>query len=194
MGSEMCIRDRQEAGYNTGFMGKWHQAMHNRPRPGFDYWACFWGQGKYFGDKFLMHDGATREVPKGKYLTDELNDMAVEFINLERGDQPFMLYLSHKALHQPFTPAPRHSKLYRNIDIPSQDDLDDNLEAKPLYVSESALKKRRISGGKATLHPRIPDKMRTVTAVDDGVGMIIQALKEKGQLDNTIIIFAGDNG
>ena len=36
--------------------------------------------------------------------------------------------------------------------------------------------------------------MRTVTAVDDGVGMIIQALKEKGQLDNTIIIFAGDNG
>lgn len=184
----------QEAGYNTGFMGKWHQAMHNRPRPGFDYWACFWGQGKYFGDKFLLHDGATRKVPKGKYLTDELNDMAVEFINQERGDQPFMLYLSHKALHQPFTPAPRHSKLYSNIDIPSQDDLDDNLEAKPLYVSESALEKRRKTGGKAPLHPRIPDKLRTITAVDDGVGMIIQALEEKGQLDNTIIIFAGDNG
>jgi arylsulfatase A-like enzyme len=184
----------QEAGYNTGFMGKWHQAMHNNPRPGFDYWACFWGQGKYFGDTFLLHDGATRVVPKGKYLTDELNDMAVEFIHQERGDQPFLLYLSHKALHQPFTPAPRHRKLYSNIDIPSQDDLDDDLAAKPSYISEAALKRRRITGGKAPLHSRIPDKMRTITAVDDGVGMIIQALEDNGQLDNTIIIFAGDNG
>ena len=184
----------QEAGYNTGFMGKWHQAMHNKPRPGFDYWACFWGQGKYFGDTFLLHDGATRVVPKGKYLTDELNDMAVEFIHQERGDQPFLLYLSHKALHQPFTPAPRHRKLYSDIDIPSQDDLDDDLAAKPSYISEAALKRRRITGGKAPLHSRIPDKMRTITAVDDGVGMIIQALEDNGQLDNTIIIFAGDNG
>ena len=46
----------QEAGYHTGFIGKWHQAMHNRPRPGFDHWMCFWGQGKYFNDVFKMHN------------------------------------------------------------------------------------------------------------------------------------------
>jgi len=184
----------QEAGYNTGFMGKWHQAMHNRPRPGFDYWACFWGQGKYFGDSFLLLDNETREVPKGKYLTDELNDMAVEFINQERGDQPFMLYLSHKALHQPFTPAERHRKLYRDIKIPTQDHLDDDLSTKPAYVKQSALKRRKQSGGLAAIHSRIPDKLRTISAVDDGIGMIIKALEDNDCLDNTIIIFAGDNG
>jgi N-acetylglucosamine-6-sulfatase len=130
----------------------------------------------------------------GKYLTDELNDLAVSFINEERGDQPFMLYLSHKAPHQPFTPAPRHRQLYRDFKIPSQDNPEDDLASKPAYVRESALKNRNNPTGLARLHPQIPNKMRTLTAVDDGVGMIMETLEENGLLDNTIVIFAGDNG
>jgi len=184
----------QEAGYHTGFIGKWHQAIHNRPRPGFDHWMCFWGQGKYFNDVFKMHDDQEYKMEAGKYLTDELNDLAVSFINQERGDQPFMLYLSHKAPHQPFTPAPRHRQLYRDFKIPSQDNPEDDLASKPAYVRESAFKNRNNPTGLARLHPQIPNKMRTLTAVDDGVGMIMETLKEKGLLDNTIVIFAGDNG
>ena len=184
----------QEAGYHTGFIGKWHQAMHNRPRPGFDHWMCFWGQGKYFNDVFKMHNDQEYKMEAGKYLTDELNDLAVSFINEERGDQPFMLYLSHKAPHQPFTPAPRHRQLYRDFKIPSQDNPEDDLASKPAYVRESALKNRNNPTGLARLHPQIPNKMRTLTAVDDGVGMIMKTLEEKGLLDNTIVIFAGDNG
>ena len=184
----------QEAGYHTGFIGKWHQAMHNRPRPGFDHWMCFWGQGKYFNDVFKMHNDQEYKMEAGKYLTDELNDLAVSFINEERGDQPFMLYLSHKAPHQPFTPAPRHRQLYRDFKIPSQDNPEDDLASKPAYVRESALKNRNNPTGLARLHPQIPNKMRTLTAVDDGVGMIMETLEEKGLLDNTIVIFAGDNG
>ena len=185
----------QAAGYHTGFIGKWHQAMHNRPRPGFDHWMCFWGQGKYFNDSFKMHGDQVHKMESGKYLTDELNDLAVAFINQEReADQPFMLYLSHKAPHQPFTPAPRHRQLYRDFKIPSQDNPKDELASKPKYVRESALKNRDNPTGLARLHPLIPNKMRTLTAVDDGVGMIMEALKAKNLLDNTVVIFVGDNG
>lgn len=184
----------QGVGYNTGFIGKWHQAMHNRPRPGFDHWMCFWGQGKYFNDVLRMHNDQVHKIVSGKYLTDELNDLAVEFINQERGDQPFMLYLSHKAPHQPFTPAPRHRQLYRDLKIPSQDNPLDDINSKPAYVRDSALKNRNNPTGLARLHPLIPNKMRTLTAVDDGVGMIMKTLKEKGILEHTIVVFAGDNG
>ncbi|CAI8313122.1 MAG: Arylsulfatase [Opitutia bacterium UBA7350] len=185
----------QASGYRTGFIGKWHQAMHNRPRPGFDHWMCFWGQGKYFNDSFRMHEDQVHKMEKGKYLTDELNDLAVAFINEERPQgQPFMLYLSHKAPHQPFTPAPRHRELYRDFKIPSQDNPEDDLSTKPKYVRESAEKNRANPTGLARLHPLIPNKMRTLTAVDDGVGMIFEALKDKGILNNTIVIFVGDNG
>ena len=184
----------KEVGYHTGFIGKWHQAMHNRPRPGFDQWMCFWGQGKYFGDTFLRETGETQDVPEGKYLTDEINDLAVQFIEKSEAETPFLLYVSHKAPHEPFTPAPRHRELYSDFQIPSQDNLKDDLESKPAYIRDSGLKRREMDGGVAHIHPAIPDKIRTLTAVDDGVGMIMEALEEKGLINNTIVIFAGDNG
>ena len=98
--------------------------MHNRPRPGFDKWMVFWGQGKYFNDTLMMEDGGTFTIPEGKYLTDQLNELSLEFIdNASKKDSPFLLYLSHKALHEPFTPPDRHKNLYANQIIPSQDDL-----------------------------------------------------------------------
>jgi arylsulfatase A-like enzyme len=184
----------QEAGYNTGFIGKWHQAMHNRPRPGFDMWMCFWGQGKYYGDSLLQQTGEDYDVAPGEYLTDALNKLAVEFIEQEREDKPFLLYLSHKAPHEPFTPAPRHENLYNDIDIPSQDNPEDELSTKPAYVRDSGIARRKQDGGMAHIHPDIPNKLRTLTAVDDGVGMIMETLKANGMLENTIVIFAGDNG
>ena len=90
----------QDSGYNTAYFGKWHQAMNNRPRPGFTKWMVFWGQGKYFNDTLMTENGEDFVIPKGKYLTDQLNELAVDFINdAEKKDAPFMLYLSHKALH-----------------------------------------------------------------------------------------------
>ena len=185
----------QESGYHTGYFGKWHQAMHNRPRPGFDKWMVFWGQGKYFNDTLMMEDGGTFTIPEGKYLTDQLNELSLEFIdNASKKDSPFLLYLSHKALHEPFTPPDRHKNLYANQIIPSQDDPRDDLLSKPEYIQSQALENRNRNGGLAAIHYKIPDKMRTATAVDEGVGKIFERLEEKNLLNNTIVIFAGDNG
>ena len=185
----------QDSGYHTAYFGKWHQAMHNRPRPGFNKWMVFWGQGKYFNDALLTETGENFYIPDGKYLTDQLNELAVEFIDkASKINKPFMLYLSHKALHEPFTPPARHKNLYKDMDVPSQDDLNDDMSKKPKYIQTMAEKNRERGGGIAPVHYKIPDKMRTVTAVDEGVGMIFEKLKKEGLLENTVVIFAGDNG
>ena len=182
-------------GYKTAYFGKWHQAMHNRPRPGFDKWMVFWGQGKYYNDTLLTETGENFYIPEGKYLTDQLNELAVEYIETSaKESQPFLLYLSHKALHEPFTPPQRHKNLYSEVEIQSQDNLNDNMSKKPEYIRTMAEKNRARGGGIAPIHWKIPDKMRTATAVDEGVGMIFKKLKDEEILENTIVIFAGDNG
>jgi N-acetylglucosamine-6-sulfatase len=184
-----------DAGYKTAYFGKWHQAMHNRPRPGFDKWMVFWGQGKYYNDALLTETGENFFIPEGKYLTDQLNELAVDYIEENaKSSKPFLLYLSHKALHEPFTPPQRHKDLYSEVEIPSQDNPNDNMAKKPEYIRSMAVKNRARGGGIAPIHWKIPDKMRTATAVDEGVGMIFEKLKEKKLLKNTIVIFAGDNG
>jgi N-acetylglucosamine-6-sulfatase len=155
----------------------------------------FWGQGKYFNDTLMTETGDDFVIPKGKYLTDQLNELALEFIDeAEKKSEPFMLYLSHKALHEPFTPPDRHKNLFKDTKVPTQDNLNDDIDSKPKYIREIAIKNRLRGGGIAPIHWKIPDKMRTVTAVDEGVGMIFDTLREKGILENTIVIFAGDNG
>ncbi len=98
----------QRAGYETAFIGKWHLANEEKPAPGIDRWVSFRDQGK-FVDPELILDGKF-EKTKG-YLTDILTDHAVEFIQRPRA-KPFLVYLSHKAVHAPFVPAERHQHLF----------------------------------------------------------------------------------
>ena len=85
----------QAAGYETAFVGKWHMGgASDDPRPGFDRWVSFRGQGPYV-DPTLNINGTRREHQG--YTTDILTDYAVEFLRGEH-DRPFMLYLSHKAV------------------------------------------------------------------------------------------------
>jgi len=117
----------QKAGYETAFIGKWHMARKNSPRPGFDHWVSFAGQGRYEKNKLNVNG---RTVQSDTYVTDELTNYAVEFLK-KRHDKPFMLYLSHKAVHAPFTPAKRHKKLYSDVEIESRHNPKDNLDTKP---------------------------------------------------------------
>jgi N-acetylglucosamine-6-sulfatase len=99
----------QKAGYRTGFVGKWHMGGESdERRAGFDHWVSFLGQGQYF-DPQLNRNGR-RETVKG-YITDILTGEAARFIR-ENASRPFLLYLSHKAVHYDFQPAPGHRTLY----------------------------------------------------------------------------------
>jgi N-acetylglucosamine-6-sulfatase len=175
------------------------------PRPGFDRWMSFKGQGTYLDPEFNV-DGKSEKV--SGYITDILNSNAVDFIK-RRHDKPFLVWLAHKAVHpevrqnddgsvdltkaELFIPAARHQALFSDVTIPRSP----NYKRAP--VDKPALT-RKIGDLKplgettATGDKSILDRQRSLMAVEEGVGEILKALKEAGQLENTIIVFTGDNG
>ena len=188
----------QKAGYETAYVGKWHQARHANPRPGFDYWLSFRGQGVYI-DPELNENG--RAFKGTGYMTDLLTDYAVKFVKRAH-EKPFCLMLGHKAIHGPFTPAERHKDLYADVSVPEPPNYRDDLGSKPAWQrrrdrnNPTAAPPERLdakpwSGKKSA---EFMDYYRTLSAVDDGVGRIYEALAAKGILDDTLVIFASDNG
>jgi len=170
----------QKAGYETAFIGKWHMAMKNSPRPGFEHWVSFNSQGRYDNNK-LNVDG--QNVQSDTYVTDDLTDYAVRFLKKQH-DRPFMLYLSHKAVHGPFAPAKRHKNLYSDVEIESRHNPKDNLSTKPPWGRKMDPKWKS----------QILAYYRCLAAVDESVGRVLQTLEQINAIDNTVVIFAGDNG
>lgn len=194
-----------QAGYQTAFIGKWHMGNDEKPRPGFDRWVSFKGQGTYI-DPPINEDG--RSVKPSGYITDILNGYAVEFIKRPH-DKPFLVYLAHKAIHpevqqnndgsvdltqsELFIPAKRHEHAYEGRKIPHRPNYGSAPKGKPALLRQiGSLPKL----GATTVTPdeAILGRQRSLLAIDEGVGEILKALKETGQLDKTIIVFTSDNG
>ncbi len=91
----------QEVGYKTAFLGKWHMGSTGwDPQPGFDHWESFKGQGTYYSTKMNVN-GEIKQFGEDEYITDLLTSHAIEFIE-ENKENPFFVYLSHKAVHDPY--------------------------------------------------------------------------------------------
>ena len=96
-------------------LGKWHMGgHHDNPRPGFDYWVSFRGQGHYYPphpDYTINVNG--KRVPQDGYITTLLTRYAIDFLEEQRDrDQPFFLYLSHKAVHANFQPEAKYDQKF----------------------------------------------------------------------------------
>ncbi|HEX5789342.1 MAG TPA: sulfatase [Woeseiaceae bacterium] len=194
-----------EAGYQTAFIGKWHMGGEgDAPQPGFDHWVSFAGQGHYLpeqggpGGTMLNVDG--ERVPQKGYITDELTDYALDWLGRSERDAPFFLYLSHKAQHSEFTPAERHDDQYAGVDIPpppSQANTPENYAGKPMWVKNQ---RNSWHGVDFPYHSTLDieeyrrNYHRTLSAVDDSVGRLVAWLEEAGLADETLVIYASDNG
>jgi arylsulfatase A-like enzyme len=194
-----------DAGYETAYVGKWHMGADDSPRPGFDRWVSFKGQGAY-ENPMINVDGQASKTDG--YMTDILNGHALDFVKREHR-KPFALYLAHKAVHGPFTPAERHRELYADASLPLTPSHQDKLEGKPALTREvpetrsadGAPKKKRPAkkAANANAAPTGRDnamrqQLRALAAIDEGVGQLFQALEASQQLDNTMFIFTSDNG
>ena len=102
----------QKAGYITGFFGKWHMGNSGDMQPGFDHWEGFKGQGEYYNPR-LNINGTWEQFKDSTYSADLITEHAIGFMKKQvEQDKPFFVYLSHKGVHEPFTPAKRHKGCY----------------------------------------------------------------------------------
>jgi N-acetylglucosamine-6-sulfatase len=195
----------QGAGYTTAFVGKWHMGHeHDDPRPGFDHWVSFRGQGTYF-DPVLNINGR-REQQEG-YTTDILTSEALAWLKTGRdNNKPFFLYLSFKAVHYPFQPAKRHHGRYEGkpIDYPeTMANTERNYQTQPHWVRERRYSIHGIDHmetGPFDKDP-VPDFddlyyrfCETVHGLDENLGRVLDYLDQQGLSKNTLVIYMGDNG
>lgn len=176
----------KEAGYDVAFIGKWHMPGEGLPKlKGVDHFVSFTkegGQGVYF-DCPLVVDGIEIERP-GAYITNDLTDFALKFIEKKR-DNPFCLYLSHKAVHFGFRPPPHLDHHYDNVDLnlPPESDNWNTVTNNNIFV-----------GAPLPMDYLYRNYCETIVSVDQQVGRIVKKLEKMNILDDTIIVYAGDNG
>ncbi len=203
----------QQAGYQTGFFGKWHMGSDtDAPRAGFDRWVSFKGQGTYFPTELLSPaqvaagerqtlnvDG--KVVKRTGYITDELTDYAMDWLEKGRDQsKPFFLYLSHKAVHSDPEPPERYKTQYADLAIAppaSMANTPANNLGKPLWVQNQ---RNSWHGADFPYHTdrklteQVRDIYRTLSPVDDSLGRILAYLKKAGLEKSTMIVFYSDNG
>jgi N-acetylglucosamine-6-sulfatase len=129
------------------------------------------------------------------YQTDVFGDRAVDFVNDSAvSRQPFWLNLWFNSPHGPFDPAPRD--LYRLAGSP-QPKLpgfnEKDIRDKPKWLQRQ-LKRRLTKKQIKVIDSERRRQQEQLISVDQSVGELIQALKTKGILDDTYVIFASDNG
>ncbi|MGC8742754.1 MAG: sulfatase family protein [Verrucomicrobiia bacterium] len=194
-----------DEGYETAYIGKWHMGENNdERRPGFDYFVTHKGQGKYYGTEFNIN--GERKTLDG-YYTHIVTDLAVQWLNKPH-NKPFLLMLGHKAPHSFYIPEPKYSNIFDNVQI-KYPDTAFNLEGKPQWIKDRLITWHGIYGPLFEWRKNFPDTSPegvkdfaamtraywgTILSVDDSTGALYSTLKKLGQLDNTIIIFMGDNG
>ena len=196
----------QSAGYQTAYFGKWHMGGHSdAPRPGFDKWVSFRGQGHYYPPNNLKNwslnvDG--QSVPQKGYITDEITDYALQWLDqsVKGSGNPFFMYLSHKGVHGMFYPAERHAGRYQDKPLPKPVTMANtpaNYADKPMW-----LKNQRNSwhGVDFAYHQDtdIAEHYRlyceALLSVDESIARVRQWLADNDMADNTLVMYMGDNG
>ena len=193
----------QDAGYKTGFIGKWHMGGHtDKPRPGFDYWVSFRGQGHYTPptpDYTINENG--KRVPQDGYITTLLTRYAVDFLDQQKdSEEPFFLYLSHKAVHSEFTPEKKYANKFADKPFKrsaSETKVDGNKLNRPRWLLDQ---RNSWHGVDFPYHSDLDVEQyykrycEALCSVDDSVGTVLNKLKEMGIHDETLVIYMGDNG
>ena len=135
------------------------------------------------------------EFEPGKHSSELLTDAAIEMLHKNAGgDKPFFLYLAYLAPHDPRTMPDRFRQMYKAEDITLPENFREQIETNyPLMVHRDE---------HLAAYPRDPDEIREqiadyyamITHLDYEIGRLLDALRDSGEEENTLIVFTGDNG
>ncbi|MGP5413779.1 sulfatase family protein [Brachybacterium paraconglomeratum] len=204
----------QERGYRTALYGKWHLGRSEASRPrGFDDWRIFPDQGEYVDPLMIGPDGEER---LSGYATDIVTRQSLDFLESLEADDPFCLFVHHKAPHRPWIPHPRYDGTYEAGTIPEPETMQDGHETRAQVVRDVAMQlddlkpddykdalppdlegddedsRRARSSWKYQRYMR--DYLRCVQAVDDSVGEILDHLEQRGLAEDTLVVYTSDQG
>jgi arylsulfatase A-like enzyme len=185
----------REAGYHTGFIGKYGVGWRDREIDGselFDRWYGIYGQGVYFP-----------ETHPGKHLNQVMTDQVLEFLAQVPDNCPWCLSLSFKAPHSGKGYVGYQSELdlqdlYADVTIPMPPTAAQrHFDALPEFLRQSNARtsywKQRFSTPEL-YQSTMRDYYRLITGTDRAIGRIRGALAQRGMDQNTVILFLSDNG
>ncbi len=173
-----------ESGYVCGISGKWHLGDHLSPQEGFSYWVVKpEGHTTGFTNQKVIEDGEIRNEPT--HQTEYWTKRAVDFID-QNAERPFFLFLSYNGPYglggsMLSESKNRHAAYYADKELPSF----------PREEPHPWLHNNRNMINNPTSMRRYAAEL---SGVDDGVGAIMKALEERGLDENTLVIFAADQG
>jgi arylsulfatase A-like enzyme len=176
----------KKAGYRTACFGKWGIGG-PPPKELFDSWDAWGGQGEYFLDL----DG--KRVHNSEYLTRR----SIDFINSCKPDEPFCLIVLYKSPHDVQEADPRDVNLFKDDKIvPPKTATEEHFNRLPEFMRISMNRSRAV---KAFPTPEkyqeyVKTYLQCIVSVDRSIGEIRKVLVEKKMADDTLSVFASDNG
>lgn len=175
-----------ERGYTCALSGKWHLGDSIRPQHGFSHWYTIGRGGCMYTQADVIEDGKLHF--ENRYITDLITEHALQYLEeLSKTDNPFYISVHYTAPHDPWD-ADQHPKefieMYRDCSFtatPEEPPHPNQIPSAPWGVGEE--RKRLLRGYYAA-----------ISAMDAGVGKILDKLKDLGLEENTLVIFTADNG
>lgn len=201
------IAQLRDTGYRTAIVGKWHMGDGEGHDPqGFDYWDVLIEQGEYHNPRFLSAGGL--RVVEG-YATDIITDLAIDWVESLEGDAPWCVLVYHKAPHRPWEPDDKHRDMYQDVPVPAT--FTDDYDTRSASVRRAAMRiaeQLTIADVKEAppegldyeqralwLYQRyMQDYLACVASVDDNVGRLIDWLRDRGEFDDTLLMYTSDQG
>ena len=205
----------QQAGYATYMTGKWHIAKNMSKDGDKSNWPCQRGFQRYFGT--LNGSGSYYDpgtlisnntfVPPGKdfYYTNAISDTAVKFINEHPKDKPFFFYVAYTAAHWPMHAPENEVQKYKGMYDAGWDSMRvrrfTKLKELGIISDQCVLTDRGVEipawkdeTMKQWQVRRMEVYAAMISIMDGGIGRIVSALEQNGELDNTVIFYMHDNG
>lgn len=193
-GIEAWPKAMAKAGYQTAMTGKWHN-VREPDEYGFEWTANLFlrGMGYYLNPPLAQKPRGEEQIVQGE-ANALFTDSAIRFLRERDRGKPFFLYVAYTAPHDPRDPLPEYARRYDGNRMP----LPANFLPQPAFdpgtLSIRDEKLLPVPRPALDLKREIAHYYGLITQMDDQIGRLIKAVEENGLQQNTIIIFAGDNG
>jgi N-acetylglucosamine-6-sulfatase len=200
----------QLAGYQTAAVGKWLNGYektvekHQEVPPGWDKWHGLVGAHGYY--RFKASNNGNKDKYFDTYITDWIADTSIDLIDkLSREDEPFYLQINEFAPHvENFryesdgrcggeaVPAPQDLRRFTGVGLPNSPSVNErDVSDKPTFVSgKTELTREQLR----ELALRYECRLGSLRSLDRSIGRIMRALEASGELGDTVVVFASDNG